>query len=775
MKTLTTIRAICAWLIVLCILLGPVAWVTRMHAQNDICIPGVGGLGGIPTPDGVVENYTGPLPAGMTGNDNGWNGATRFNLTQNGINTHAAFQTGISSGFAYFAFMVTSPPANLASINSTIVIGISPQDGDPAHDWRIHIRPFDNAPLGIGQFFNETAFEINYWRNSGTWNTGAGPTTANPGFWLKDNTKYSKDGSSWALEMRIPMVAAGAAGGDTGIFFPSPTNFKLYVNILSTNDLTGTFTQSPWPTSAPVPMGGFLNSSTPAVANWGTASLVDRSECKGVSLDWSNIGVELPAMSDTLVQEIKRYPGPFVEANATQCAALAEDFDFTGPGARKGPVNTFYARPSNAAGGPTAQVSVNFKVANWGVPGTSEWQPMGKVAGGLNPPVGVIGNPTTQQSISPGATRTYRPTWQLSYRWSCIYRFPEFEHQCIRAEMTSSDPSTILKNRSVEKNMDFVPASTFRRKARISGDRGPLPPGRSSHGMVIFVEMDQQGAVGGSGTGGHVPVSRTAGVKPAFRQLRSNEVAAEASKHFRSSTNLGLWIARTFVKTGRTLNINGKQYEYTEPAGDFGYVAGHDGPVELWRFGFSGSGLQKLSEDTYLIEVLPTGAAEVETVIEAVEPNVGGGNFKRWGLSLHAGVSIPHGNFSNGFDPGPNVGVDLEYRFTPNFSIEGIYNFHRFNGERFGSFTIPDLNIHQLSLNGKVYGSTSPWRPFFNFGGGAYHVTSSTHGGVNVGGGLQFDVTPSFAVEGMYNFHNIFTSGSNTKFSAVQGGVRFRF
>jgi Outer membrane protein beta-barrel domain/von Willebrand factor type A domain len=155
----------------------------------------------------------------------------------------------------------------------------------------------------------------------------------------------------------------------------------------------------------------------------------------------------------------------------------------------------------------------------------------------------------------------------------------------------------------------------------------------------------------------------------------------------------------------------------------------------------------------------------------------GVGGFKRWGLSLHAGVSIPHGDLNTIFNPGPNAGVDLEYRFNQMFSAEAIYTYHRFNGENFGFGTIPDLNVHQLSLNGKVYGSTSPVRPFFNFGGGAYVFTpgASTHGGLNVGGGVQFDVTPNFAIDGMYNFHNVFTSGSNTKFSAVQGGVRFRF
>jgi len=154
----------------------------------------------------------------------------------------------------------------------------------------------------------------------------------------------------------------------------------------------------------------------------------------------------------------------------------------------------------------------------------------------------------------------------------------------------------------------------------------------------------------------------------------------------------------------------------------------------------------------------------------------GSGNFKRWGLSLRAGVSIPHGNFDTFFNPGPNFGVDLEYRVNTTFSLESIYTFHHFNGATIGNVKVGNVNVHQFSFNGKVYGSSSPVRPFLNFGGGAYRFApGSTHAGLNVGAGVQFDVTPTFAVDAMYNFHNVFTSGSNTRFSTLQGGIRFRF
>lgn len=174
---------------------------------------------------------------------------------------------------------------------------------------------------------------------------------------------------------------------------------------------------------------------------------------------------------------------------------------------------------------------------------------------------------------------------------------------------------------------------------------------------------------------------------------------------------------------------------------------------------------------------VPLGGGNV--LVDRVPPPRGpGGDIpapaaeKRWGLSLHAGGSFPHGNFGAFFDPGFNAGLDLEYRVNDNFSVEGIYTFHRFPLDFFDAHR----NLHQFSLNGKVYGNSAPVKPFANLGFGAYKFDpGDARAGLNVGGGLQFNITPTFAVEGAYNFHNVFTSGANARFSTVQGGVRFRF
>jgi len=139
-------------------------------------------------------------------------------------------------------------------------------------------------------------------------------------------------------------------------------------------------------------------------------------------------------------------------------------------------------------------------------------------------------------------------------------------------------------------------------------------------------------------------------------------------------------------------------------------------------------------------------------------------------VGARAGVGIPHGDINNFFDPNIAATADLEYHATDQFSIGGVFGYHRFSGP------FSAANIYRISANGKFYPGTGPLRPFFNGGGGAYVFDSgTTKFGMHVGGGLQFRAWPKTWIEVEYNFHNVFTSGSNVKFSTVQGGVRFRF
>ncbi|MDQ1560577.1 MAG: outer membrane protein beta-barrel domain [Pyrinomonadaceae bacterium] len=772
-------------------------------APTDMCFPSIsGGLTGVPTIDGVIEGYTGP---GTVNNDPGWDGVTRVNLLDNtggnmGSTAAAKFQVGRDAGFVYLGFVVGIPTAG---VNTNIVVGLATKAGDPATDWRFHIKPFDASTADpVFTDLNRTPNSVTWWRDSGDWNNaGATAHVASPGDWMLDNTRFSKSGNQFAVEMRIPIESNVAnAGLNTKIFFPASGNFRLYVNVLGANTLLNTTTQDPWPAGViVVPNNGtFLTRNTPLVSSWGVASFNDRPECDGVSIDMLGIGIDDPNNSGTLISNIRRFDPPgagtFPEVDLAACLARAPDFNWP---ADQGPSNSFVAKPFNGMVGTTAKVSATFRLWHWGIPGTTEWTKIGEANPPLIPtplvPADVTSHPTAQQSILAGTTGNLVSNWKLSYRWSCIYKFRP--SQCMQVDLDSNDPNTRFKVKTAHRNMSFVPASRFEQQARISGVQGELPPGRTQHEYVITVETDEQGRleqrrddpVGATTVG-------TRSQQKTSRRLQSKELADEALRQFgRRVTNLGTWIARGTLRTGRTINMGGVEHEYVRRAGDFGFVAGHTGPIYGWRFGFTGNGLRSQSNGVYTIDVPPGGEAFVNTVIETIDANgrdddddddddgdiPADADSKRWGLSLHAGASIPHPDFSNAFDPGPNFGVDLEYRLSNHVSLEALYGFNRFRGMDFGFVSLADINVHQLAGNVKVFGGSGAVRPFLNGGGGAYVFDggggTDTRGGANIGGGMQFNLTPTFAVEGSYNFHSVFTPGSNVKFSTVQGGVRFRF
>ena len=138
----------------------------------------------------------------------------------------------------------------------------------------------------------------------------------------------------------------------------------------------------------------------------------------------------------------------------------------------------------------------------------------------------------------------------------------------------------------------------------------------------------------------------------------------------------------------------------------------------------------------------------------------------------NAGVTVPHGDLNIFFDPNFSVNTGLEYMITSQFSAEGTLGYHRFS-----TFFGDHANLYQVSGNAKFYlvDESSKVRPFVNGGVGVYVTDAAqAHFGGNVGGGVLYEATPHFGITGAYNFH-AFTAGSSSRFSTVQGGVRWRF
>jgi hypothetical protein len=118
-----------------------------------------------------------------------------------------------------------------------------------------------------------------------------------------------------------------------------------------------------------------------------------------------------------------------------------------------------------------------------------------------------------------------------------------------------------------------------------------------------------------------------------------------------------------------------------------------------------------------------------------------------------------------------NLNAGLEYILQPHLSLEGIFGYHHFPGSLLG-----DLNVYQFSVNGKTYLTGGTVRPFVNGGVGGYKFSpGSTYFGGNFGGGVLFNLTSRLGLQGSYNFHVVDTSGTATKWSDVQVGLRVEF
>lgn len=140
---------------------------------------------------------------------------------------------------------------------------------------------------------------------------------------------------------------------------------------------------------------------------------------------------------------------------------------------------------------------------------------------------------------------------------------------------------------------------------------------------------------------------------------------------------------------------------------------------------------------------------------------------------LDLGAGFPHGTFSNAFNTGFAFNAGLEHMFNPHVSAEGIFGYHHFPG-KFGG----DVNVYQFSGNMNVYLTVPPnkLRPFVNGGIGAYKFSpGSANFGGNFGAGVLYELTSRFGLQGSYNFHTINTPGTVTRFSTIQGGIRFVF
>jgi hypothetical protein len=324
-------------------------------------------------------------------------------------------------------------------------------------------------------------------------------------------------------------------------------------------------------------------------------------------------------------------------------------------------------------------------------------------------------------------------------------------------------------NKTAIQNMDIVHASIFQRDAEINAKGYPPRPDNAdgTHNtdqlfdlhIITSQEILRQGQAASANYPGQVGQSSAEGRGKVISQLT--------------------WVAQGCRHTGRYMKVDEREIEICDPLSGFGYVIRHAGATQVkkWNVRFSGPGLTPVpgQDNTYQIHVPQDGVATVTTFAEPEEGGGGGGGKRHFALFLDADGNFPHGRFGQAFDPGFSLNAGLEYIVASHLSVEGIFGYHRFPG------TITrDLDVYQFSGNAKVYLTTGTFQPFVNGGIGGYRFTlgsgsSSTYFGGNVGGGVLYNLTTRFGLQGSYNFHVVNTPVEATKYSTAQGGIRFVF
>lgn len=639
----------------------------QAYAQNHLCISHTDSVTGSPSIDGIVYQVgdpsrpTGP-PQPYFGPDIGWTRAARFNLfpfnAQNpngngfGVPKIGDLQLVRDTNFVYVSYYIQDPPAN---VDDTVVLVFS-TDGNPAHDWRIEINPFDAAIPADNKGY--VPAQVHFWRDSTKWNIPAqARRDPGPAPWISDpgtlqinaaNFQFSTFLGAWAIEIRIPWEKkVENAGANTGIFFPASGSFQFYADVLQTADgaLEGNVAQSPWPvTSGIIPPQAdlALEDNTPPSSAWGTATFDDPSvhtACTSLSVGENDIGVLNQITpnppGDTNILRFKFGGSP--EVLPPDCTVL----DNSNPA---GPANRLFANAHNS--GPSApHVKATFRFANWGIPPVDPNVRAWTLAGGTTPAGLVLPNntnPTSEQTVPPGGT--FFLDWQLTQRQSCVFakggNSPGNGHFCMAAALESRDGSVRLLNTSARRNMNFVTTSAFSDIAEISGVGYKNAPGHTAQDLMVTVESivrhyrannentaycqvtgQQATTTTRQPTSGEVVVPPGPGEVTTTSGARTqDEFSCIPARAFpKGLTEAMIWVARGYRKTGNVLVIRKKKYELLDGIGGFGYVAGHNGAVSDWKQGLSGRGMKKVAENLYKMQVPTDGVEIVSTHIESKE------------------------------------------------------------------------------------------------------------------------------------------------------------
>lgn len=495
-------------------------------------------------------------------------------------------------------------------------VGFQPGAGGTAMVIRIQVHP---SPV------THTADPVGpidvYTNAAAPWPSVTEPT------WINDNTRMwvtpgLGTSGSWTVQMRVPLPASGSLTDNAG---PNLGNtFKLWF-VLRGGTGTGPVKLVEFPTTLSTNALALNTSNYPAPSGWEGASTVPGDPAcptsGGIDFEWLDVGTTNPIAS-----QIKYEPS-------------------TDPNVPK-PTNTFFARPRNYTGANILAMTLEarFRIAMWGsVVAPAAWT---DVPGG-----GSVKNAVDIPAITPGttppATNPISFPWTLTNAEITTYTTGT-PHRCMLVELKG--PYTFFHD-SVYRNMDFVPASTFRRDAEISlVGLEPVTGGGPRRDVYLAIETLNMPA--------HVPPpephppQRDSTYEHANENVQYGQQGgprpidlARAGDLSQAEIDASVPTYRVHVyhDTGERVMQGGVSRPVLEPQTHFGYYVDHAGPLVGWRHQLQAppaAQLHKIADDFYRISVPNNGVQKVTTVIQAVEPGDDGHEGCLMGLPARLGAFL---------------------------------------------------------------------------------------------------------------------------------------
>lgn len=467
--------------------------------------------------------------------------------------------------------------------------------------------------------------------------SGSNWTSATAPLWASDKTRvWIKPASTpaFTLQMRVP------TGGET--------SFRLWQSMQPSVPTNGTpsLVSFTWPRGPTLDWAFYQTLSDtgaqtlhiPAAANWGEFFIGHNSNCAGVTLADSDIGV---------------YNGQ----NADRSRISIHN------------TNRFYALPQRIDSTPGAGnldlsgVKATFYFANWGSQrGTltgSSWSTLGSQ---LNdrPPVAVTNanqridtswlNQSTPSiadnpaQVAPQQKAQIEAQWALSKVEKCKFfvegsvppRFlaeepsngsPGFctgeptpptinPHGCMMVKLNG--PVEFLKDSALT-NMQFAPASIFSRSAEISSAPGP-------RNVYLFVDRRNMPTLRGSGAPDMKTAANASSVlKPIPVSGRLKEIHQMLARGVQPrlpfdelAAIMPTYVVHAFHDGGQKIMIDGIPHIPLDQQTSFGYFVWHEGPLYDWNVNLTGATPLR-GDSVYKVAVPDGGAVKIATKIEAVE------------------------------------------------------------------------------------------------------------------------------------------------------------